>query len=393
MKTIRCFLKKDKEKPLLGHHPWVFSGAIDRIDDDYQTGNLVKVFSADEKFLGIGYLNPRSQIAIRMLAFEDITINESFFEKKIRQAIAFRQQFIASSDTTAYRLIHAEGDSLPGLIVDRYADYLVVQILTAGMEAWRSQVVEILSKEFPAKGIFEKGDLESRDLEGLEKRIGKLAGEEPPDFVKVQENGNRFVVDIHNGQKTGFFLDQRESRRKVQSLSHGRRVLNCFSYTGGFSVYAAKGGAEETVSVDSSAPALNTARLNFEENEIDLEKHQFVEEDVFSYLRDSRQEFDFVILDPPAFCKGKQHIQQAARGYKEINLQALKKIDSGGLFFTFSCSHHISPDLFQKILFGAAKDANRSVRILSKTAHPMDHPINIYHPEGEYLKGLLCQVS
>ena len=392
MKTIRCFLKPGIEKPLEGRHPWVFSGAIDRIDDDFQTGDLVKVYSAEEKFLGIGYLNPRSQIAIRMLAFEEVRIDESFFEKKIRQAIALRERFIPQN-TNAYRVIHSEGDFLPGLIVDRYADYLVAQFLTAGIEAWKDVLVKVLAREMPVRGIFEKDDIEARSWEGLEKRVGQLAGEEPPDFVKIQENGVHFVVDIHEGQKTGFFLDQRDNRQLVGEHSRGMRVLNCFAYTGGFGVYAARGGAVETICVESSEAALNTARLNFEENGLKDSPCQFIREDVFQYLRASRQEFDFIILDPPAFCKNKQQVQQAARGYKDINLFALKLLAPGGLLFTASCSSYVTADLFQKIVFGAAKDARRNLRILAKTSHPFDHPINIYHPEGEYLKGLLCEVS
>lgn len=392
MKVIRCFLKKDKEKPIEGRHPWIFSGAIDRIDDDYETGDIVKVYSYQDKFLGTGYLNPRSQIAIRILDFEDIEITPTFFSRRIQQAIELRSRYIGS-DTNAYRVVHSEGDFLPGLVVDRYGDYLVLQCLTAGMERWKEHFVEILKKEMPVKGIFEKDDTDLRDLEGLSKRVGLLWGENPPDYAEILENGLKFVVDIHGGQKTGFFLDQRQNRKLVADCSKGRRVLNCFSYTGGFSVYAAKGGAVETVSVDSSETAINTAKVNFERNGLPFMDSQFVEEDVFQYLRQSRQEFDMIILDPPAFCKNKHQINQASRGYKDINLYALKKLSSRGLLYTCSCSSFISPDLFQKIIFGAAKDAKRNLRILTKTSHPVDHPINICHPEGEYLKGLLCEVK
>jgi 23S rRNA (cytosine1962-C5)-methyltransferase len=392
MKTIRCFLKEEKEKPLEGFHPWVFSGAIDRIDDDYEVGDIVKVYSAKERFLGVGYLNPRSQIAIRMLAFDDIEITPGFFEKRIQNAISLRERFLPPA-TNACRLIHAEGDFLPGLVVDQYADYLVVQILTAGMEKWKDVIVKSLQHITAAKGIFERNDSEWREWEGLEKRVGKLHGQEPPDFVEIQENGLHFIVDIHHGQKTGFFIDQRSNRKLIGEVSSGRRVLNCFSYSGGFSVYAAKGGAAETVSVDSSEEALNTARANFKKNGLRADDSSFVQADVFEYLRSSRQEFDIIILDPPAFCKSKHQIQQAARGYKDINLFAMKRIAKGGLLFTCSCSSHIDPDLFQKIIFGAAKDARRKVRILAKTSHSFDHPISVFHPEGEYLKGLLCEIG
>ncbi|MCM8775789.1 MAG: class I SAM-dependent rRNA methyltransferase [Candidatus Omnitrophica bacterium] len=392
MKTLRCLLKKGKEKPLEGRHPWVFSGAIDQIDDGFETGDLIRVFSAENQFLGIGYLNPRSQIAIRMLAFEDISIGPEFFEKKISDAVALRQRFLPPQ-TNACRLINSEGDFLPGLVVDRYHEYLVVQFLTAGMDLWKEVIVAILLKTTSVRGIYEKDDTPERDWEGIPKRAGKLAGEEPPDFIEIEENGNLFLVDIHGGQKTGFFLDQRDNRWLVGRHSRGRRVLNCFAYTGGFGVYAAKGGADEVVCVESSETALNVARENFSRNNLSFTHTQFVKEDVFDYFRKSRQEFDMIILDPPAFCKNKQQIQQASRGYKDINLYAIRRLSPGGLLFTASCSSYISSDLFQKIVFGAAKDAHRNLRILQKTSHAFDHPINIYHPEGEYLKGLLCVID
>ncbi len=392
MKTIRCYLKAGKEKPFEGRHPWVFSGALDRIDDNFEAGDLVRVHTAQDKFLGIGYLNPRSQIAIRMLAFEDRPIDVHFFEEKIRRALALRESFLGP-DTNAYRLIHAEGDFLPGLIVDRYGDYLVVQFQTTGMDMRKDMILDgLLAAVGGIRGIYERDDSDYRDMEGLERRAGRLRGEEPPDYVEITENGILFVADIHGGQKTGFFLDQRENRRLVRGISRGKRVLNCFAYTGAFSVYAAMGGASEVFSVESSEPALNTAKVNFERNGLAFDPARFVKEDVFQFLRLSRQEFDLVILDPPAFCKSSHQIQQAARGYKDINLFAMKRLAPGGLLFTASCSSFIDPGLFQKIIFGAAKDAKRDVQILAKTSHAPDHPINVYHPEGEYLKGLLCKV-
>ncbi len=392
MKTIRCILKPGKEKPLEGFHPWVFSGAIDEIEDTFEAGDLVRVFSSQEKFLGTGYLNPRSQIAIRMLTFDESEINKSFFEKKIVSAIRLRDTFLPEQ-TNAYRLIHAEGDGLPGLIVDRYGEFLVVQFLTLGIEKWKDTIVSILKTELEVRGIFEKDDKESREWEGLPERIGKLYGEAPPDYVEIHEHGLRFVVDIHQGQKTGFFLDQRENRKLIGSMAAAKRVLNCFSYTGGFSVYAAAGGAMETVSVDSSEPALNTAKVNFEMNGFAGGNHSFLKTDVFQYLRDSRQEFDMIILDPPAFCKNKQHINQASRGYKDINMYALKRLAPRGLLYTASCSSYIDTQLFQQILFSAAKDTRRGLQIIAKTSHAFDHPINIFHPEGDYLKGFLCRVE
>ena len=392
MKTIRCVLKPDREKPLEGRHPWIFSGAIDQIDDQFKTGDIVQVFAANGKFLGLGYLNPRSQIAVRMLSFEEEPINAAFFERRIQNALVLRSRFVPP-DTDAYRVIHGEGDFLPGLVADRYGDYLVVQFLTAGIELWKDAIIDLLQKNIPVRGIYEKDDLEEREIEGIPKRAGVLWGQEPPDVVEIREHGHKFLVDIHQGQKTGFFLDQRQGRKLIGGLSQGKNVLNCFSYTGGFSVYAAKGGAAAVVSVDSSEPALNTARDNFRLNGFDPDSFQMVKADVFDFLRSSRQEFDLIILDPPAFCKSKQQVLQSSRGYKDINLFAMKRLVRGGLLYTCSCSSFIDPDLFQKIVFGAAKDARRDMRILSKTAHNFDHPVNIYHPEGEYLKGLLCQAD
>jgi 23S rRNA (cytosine1962-C5)-methyltransferase len=391
MKTVRCILKNGKEKPVCNRHPWIFSGAIDRIDEGFRAGDLVRVLSDKEEFLGIGYLNPESQIVVRMLAFEDVAIDEAFFDTKIAQALDIRKRFMPS-ETNAYRLIHSEGDFLSGLIVDVYGEFLVAEFNTAGIDAWKPVIVKCLQKYFPGYSIFERSDSDLRKWEGLKRSVGVLAGNEPPDAIEIREHGLLFGVDVKGGQKTGFFLDQRENRAMVRSLSAGKRVLNCFAYTGGFSVYAAKGGAKEVVSVESSDSAVAMGRKNFERNGLAAEQSVYAQQDVFDYLRATKKEFDMIILDPPAFCKSKNQVQDAARGYKDINLQALRQLPKGGLLFTFSCSSYITPDLFQKILFGAAADAARDVRILQKTSHAFDHPINIYHPEGEYLKGLLCEV-
>jgi 23S rRNA (cytosine1962-C5)-methyltransferase len=404
MKTVRCILQKGKERPVKNRHPWIFSGAIDQIDEGFEAGDLVRVLSAHEEFLGVGYLNPGSQIVVRMLAFEDTAIDEPFFDEKIARALQMRKQWMPPA-TNAYRLIHSEGDFLSGLTVDVYADFLVAEFNTAGIDAWKPVIVKCLQKYFPSHSIFERSDSDLRKWEGLKRSVGVLVGVEPPEAVEILENGLRFGVDIKGGQKTGFFLDQRESRECVRGLSAGKRVLNCFAYTGGFSVYAAAGGAREVVSVESSEPAVAMGRKNFERNGFAPSPQpspagrgegegifRWAQQDVFDYLRAAKKEFDMIILDPPAFCKSKSQVQHAARGYKEINLQALKQLPRGGLLFTFSCSSYITPDLFQKIVFGAAADAKRDVRILKKTSHAFDHPINIYHPEGEYLKGLLCEV-
>lgn len=391
MKTIRVILKPDKDKPIRAFHPWIFSGAIDRLDDNFQTGDLVKVYSASEEFLGIGYLNPRSQIAVRMLTFQDEAIDTNFFIHRMEAAKHLREEFLPPK-TNAFRLIHSEGDFLTGLIVDRYSEYLVAQFLTAGMEALKPMVVDAIKKVFEAKGIYERDDSEARHLEGLEEVLAVLSGEGPPDYVEIEEYGNRFIVDMKHGQKTGFFLDQRENRKKVADHARGKKVLNCFAYSGGFSVYAARAGAQSVTSVEIQERALNTMRTNFELNGLTGDSYQFVCEDVFEFLRNDTGLYDLVVLDPPAFCKNKNQVSQAARGYKDINLFAMKRIAAGGILFSSSCSSFIEPGLFQKIVFGAAKDARRNVQIIEKTSHAFDHPINIYHPEGEYLKGFFLKV-
>jgi len=392
VKTIRLILKPGKEKPLQGRHPWVFSGAIDRIDDNFEPGDLVRVCSSTNDFLGIGYLNPRSQIAVRMLAFEEVPIDRSFFEKRIDRAVELRKRFIPEK-TNAYRLVHSEGDFLPGLTVDRYADYLVVQFQTVGIEQWKETILSVLEEKCRPRGIYEKDDTEAREWEGLQKRVGLLRGEEPPDYVEIEENGISFIVDVHAGQKTGFFLDQRENRKLVAEYTNQKRVLNLFAYTGGFSLYAARAGAARVISVETSARALNTARENFTRNGFTGDAFVFEEQDAFDYLRATQEEFDLIVTDPPAFAKSKDHIMQASRAYKDINLWAIKRLSRGGILYASSCSSYVDPDLFQKIIFASAKDARRDLQILKKTSHPPDHPISIFHPEGEYLKGLLCLAS
>lgn len=391
MKTVRCVLKPGREKAVRAFHPWVFSGAIDLIEEGYETGDLVHVLSSDEQFLGVGYLNPSSQITIRLLSFEKEEIGKAFFRKRIEAAVRLRERFIPQG-TTGYRLIHSEGDFLPGLIVERYGSHLVAQFLTAGMAAWRETITELLTELSGVEGIYERSDADSVLKEGLEPRAGLLWGSEPPELLEFKENGFVFLADIREGQKSGFFFDQRDNRVLLGSICRERNVLNCFSFSGAFSVYAAAGGAKRVVSVDSSPDAVDMARTHLQRNGFNASDFPCVQDDVFRYLREDDAKYDVIILDPPAFCKRKEQIQQAARGYKDINLLAIKKLPAGGLLFTASCSSFIDPDLFQKIIFGAAKDAGRLVRILKRTGHAVDHPVSIYHPEGEYLKGLLCQV-
>jgi len=392
MKTIaRVVLKKGKEKPVLGFHPWIFSGAIEAVDDFHQAGDLVRVESSQGAYLGTGYLNTKSQIAVRLLSFGEESIDQNFFQERILRALKWREEAISKS-TNCYRLIHAEGDGLPGLTVDRYADFLVVQFQTLGIEKFREPIIECLKAIPGIKGIYERSEAFSRRKEGLASQKGMVLGDTVPERIEVQENGFRFWVDIQQGQKTGFFLDQRENRALVGKYSASRDVLNCFGYTGAFSVYVLKNGARSVQMVETSEPALKLCRQNFDLNQLQHKDDSFAQADVFEFLRKDVKQYDLIILDPPAFCKSKHQIQEASRGYKDINLHAIKRLKPDGLLFTASCSSHISADLFQKIIFAAAKDAKRDLQILTKTGHPVDHPTSIYHPEGEYLKGLFCRV-
>lgn len=390
---IRCILKPGKEKPLLGRHPWIFSGAIDEIDEGFSSGDLVQILSSKHSFLGIGYLNPESQITVRVLSFEETPIDEHFFLHRIRQAYELRLAMgVLNAHTSACRVVHAEGDFLPGLIVDRYGDYLVTQFLTAGIDRWKKEITAALMEVLKPRQIYENTESEFRAKEGLLGDSRVLAGDgEIPDEIEIRENGFCFLVHPKGGQKTGFFLDQRDNRRLIQSVSKGKTVLNAFCYTGAFSVYAAAGGASSVTSVDTSAPALLLAEKHMTLNAPSV-PHSAVRRDVFQFLRETSNTFDLLILDPPAFCKNKAQVDAACRGYKDINLGAIRIVKPGGYLFTASCSSYLSPDLFQKVVFAAAKDSGRSVRLLSRTGHAPDHPLSLGHPEGEYLKGMLCQV-
>ncbi|MBI4972152.1 MAG: class I SAM-dependent rRNA methyltransferase [Candidatus Omnitrophica bacterium] len=387
----KVILKPQKEKPVLARHPWVFSGAIKTIDGSFDKGDIVTVHDYRGHFLAKGYINSESQITVRLLSFEEgEEFDTAFFRRKIENAIELRKEWV-NRETNAFRLIHSEGDFLPGLIVDQYADFLVVQFLTAGMERLKVQIVEALAGVLKPKGIFEKDDSDARAFEKLPERLALLLGDAPPEFIAVLENGFKFSVNVHSGQKTGFFLDQRENRLRVMEHSKGKRVLNCFAYTGGFSVFAAGGDAREVVSVEISRDALKTAEHNMKSNGFEGARYQYVLEDVFNFLRKKQEPFDVIILDPPAFAPNRSSVPQATRGYKDINLYALKMLKPGGLLFTYSCSQHIDFVLFQQILFGAAKDAACRVQILEKSSNPPDHPVSIYHPEGEYLKGFILR--
>lgn len=390
-------LKKGRDKSFNRKHPWIFSGAIDNLKNVSQNGETVDIISADGKFLGYGSYSSHSQISVRVLSFNSVDkINKDFFQNKIESAVKFRKQIIDTETTNAYRIINAESDSLPGIVVDKYADYLVCQFLSAGAEFWKKEIVEILISLFNPTGIFERSDADVREKEGLQKSKGILYGKNPDELIEIIENGNKFFVDVNLGHKTGFYLDQRDNRKMLEQFLFGNEVLNCFSYTGGFSVYAVKARASKVINIDSSADSLMLAEKNFALNGIDSSKYENIQEDVFKYLRklrDTNKQFDLIVLDPPKFAESVSQIEKASRGYKDINLLALKLLKKNGTLFTFSCSGHIVPELFNKIVADAATDSGREVHILKYLTQSADHTMLTSFPEGLYLKGLICKVN
>ena len=397
-------LKRKRARPVLQRHPWIFSGAIERIEGDVVDGDVVEVRDAGRNWLARGYLNQRSQIAVRLLTWrQDEPVDRAFWQRRLERAIAARRSLADDPTTTAYRLVHAESDYLPGLIVDRYGEWLVVQFLTLGMERRREELVGLLVSLLVGslvgsldgvRGVYERSDVEVRAKEGLERRTGPLWGDEPPELVEVLENGHRFLVDMRRGHKTGFYLDQRENRARLPNFCDGAEVLDAFAYSGGFSACAV--GASQVTLVESSAPALDLARRNLALNCCEQHRNvEYVEGDVFSALRGYRAQgrgFDVVVLDPPKFASSEQEVKRAARAYKDVNRLAFQLLRSGGVLFTFSCSGAVSADLFQKIVFGAAVDAEREAQIIGYLAQGADHPVALTFPEGTYLKGLICRV-
>lgn len=376
-------------------HPWIFSEAIADIKGKAGAGETVEVLAANGKMLGRGALSPDSQITVRMWSFDAREeISASFFHRRLEHAIKLRNLFFPAR-ASAYRLVNAESDGLPGLIVDRYGDYIVCQFLSAGAEFWKKEIVSCFSELMPCRGIYERSDADIREKEHMPPVTGVLQGEMPPDLIEIEEGQYRFLVDIKKGHKTGFYLDQRDNRACIAEFAGKTDVLNCFAYTGGFGVAALKAGAQHVTNIESSADALGLAGKNFLLNNLDAGKVDNVEGDVFQVLRtyrDSRREFDLVILDPPKFVGSRSQLEQASRGYKDINLLALKLLKPGGILFTFSCSGLMPQDLFQKIVADAALDAESDVQILKRLTQAADHPTSLNFPEGNYLKGLVCRV-
>ena len=386
-------LKKGREKSLLRRHPWVFSGAIERIAGKPAAGETVEVRSGAGKPLALAAYSPKSQIRARAWTFDaSASIDKEFFHRKIESAIALRASLNTAKHTNAVRLVHGESDGLPGLVVDRYADVLVAQFLSAGVERWRDEILNALMDISGCEAIFERSDAEVRKLEGLAQKTGFVRGNRSASRCPIIEHGLNFRVDVEQGQKTGFFLDQRENRQRVRALSVGREVLDGFCYTGGFAIAALAGGARRVTALESSAPALEVARENLAANALDASRLEFVQADVFKHLRllrDKAARFDLVVLDPPKFAPTAAQAAHAARAYKDINLLALKLLAPGGLLATFSCSGGVDAALFQSIVAGAAVDAGVDAKILERFGAAADHPVALEFPEGDYLKGLL----
>jgi len=393
--TPQLKLKPGRERSLLRRHPWIFSGAIGEVRGSAQSGGTVEVRAADGRFLAWAAYSPASQIRARVWSFEETEVpGPDLFEKRIEAALALRQTEVPPETTNALRLVHGESDGLPGLVADRYADTLVVQLLSAGCERWREALIGILRERSGCARVHERSDTDGRELEGFAASTGLIAGTEPDGPLRILEHGIEYEIDVAAGQKTGFYLDQRDNRARVGVLADGREVLNCFCYTGGFTLSALAGGARSVLSVDSSAPALALARRNLGLNGVEAGRAEWLEADVFGALRKLRAEgrqFDFVVLDPPKFAPTPKDAERAARGYKDINLNALKLLRPGGLLATFSCSGGVSPELFQKIVAGAAADARVSLLLRERYRAAPDHPVRIEFPEGEYLKGLLLE--
>lgn len=388
-------LHPGREKSLLRHHPWVFEGAISQVKGKARIGDTVDVVSDKGKWLGRGAYSPNSQIRVRIWSFnQSDVIDNGFFLRQIELAYQSRSHVIESARTNACRIVAAESDGLPGITIDKYDNLLVCQLLSAGAEKHRNKIVWALGKLFPDMQVLERSDVAVREKEGLEQKVQTLAGD-IPDEVVIEENGVKILVNPYEGHKTGFYLDQRDNRQVAAKYSHGKRVLNCFCYTGTFGSYALNAGAAHVTNIDVSDNALATAKRNVEINGLDSSKADFVNKDVFSALREYKdlgQQFDQIILDPPKFVDSKASLNRASRGYKDINRVAFHLLPPGGILCTFSCSGLMPADLFQKIVADAALDAGKRVQIVERMSQAPDHPVSLNYPEGYYLKGLVCRV-
>lgn len=394
--TVRLFLAKGREKSLLRRHPWVFSGAVQRVEGKAHSGETIDILDSQGKWLARGAYSPESQIRARVWTFlQDEEINIDFFIRRLQQAQSWRDWVAQRDGLDGYRLIAGESDGLPGITIDRFQNFLVLQLLSAGAEYQRPALLSALQHCYPECSIYDRSDVAVRKKEGLPLAQGPVFGDLPPELLPITEHGMKLLVDIQQGHKTGFYLDQRDSRLAARNYSAGRRVLNCFSYTGAFAVSALMGGCAQVISVDTSQAALDIAKQNVELNKLDLNKAEFVRDDVFQLLRNYRtqgEKFDLIIMDPPKFVENKNQLASACRGYKDINMLALQLLNPGGILLSFSCSGLMPTDLFQKILADAAVDAGRDVQFIEQFRQAADHPVIATYPEGLYLKGFACRV-
>ncbi len=392
---IKIVLKAGREKSLLRRHPWVFSGAVARVEGSGAAGDTARVVASDGRFLALAAWNPEANITARVWDWrDDARIDAAFFQRRLETAIGMRRTLLNRQPDEAERLVHGESDGLPGLIVDRYADVLVVQMSSAGSHRWRQPIIESLQRITSARAIYERSDADVLELEGLAPRTGLVSGQLDTPLIEIRESAMRLQVDIASGHKTGFYLDQRDNRLQVGALARDKEVLNCFSYTGGFTLQALAHGAASVMSIDSSAEALRLACEHVRLNALPPDRCEWVDADVFQHLRklrDHNRRFDLIILDPPKFAPTAATAERAARGYKDINLLGFKLLRPGGLLATFSCSGGVSSDLFRKIVAGAALDAGSEAQIIDQFHATADHPVSLAFPEGEYLKGLLCR--
>jgi len=389
-------LKKGKDKAARQRHPWIFSGAVLESDGNPGKGEVVRVIDHSGEFVAYGVFNGQSRVAVRLMEWEMENLpDDCWWRERLRRAIEARRHLLESQQTDALRLVFGEADFLPGLIVDKYADFISIQVHAAGVELVKSIVVDELRNLLNPKGIYERSDANARSHEGLPLTNGPLAGTDPPEWVEVKEHGIRYAVNIAAGQKSGFYCDQRENRLLTAHYAKDRKVLDCFCYSGGFSLNALAHGATAVVSVDSSALALDALKRNVEANGFDRRKHTVLQADVNKQLRafaDGGERFDLIVLDPPKYAPSRSSLDKAARAYKDLNRRALLLMDRGGLLATFSCSAAMDMATFKQVLAWAALDAGREIQFIFQFAQPEDHPIRASFPEGEYLKGLLCRV-
>ena len=388
----KLILKAGREKSLKRRHPWVFSGAVARVQGSPGPGETIGVWSATGEFLAVAAYSPKSQIVARVWDWRERAIDDAFFKERVERSVGQRRALMGEAG--AMRLVHGESDDLPGVVADRYGDTAVLQLNSAGADRWREAIADALLATGVASRIWERSDADVRQLEGLPPVAAPLRGGREPTRVVIDEEGVRFGIDLEQGHKTGFYLDQRDNRQQLRALSGGRDVLDCFCYTGGFTLNALAGGARSVTAVDSAGDALELARGNAELN--GLAQPEWIEGDVFQALRrfrDQARSFDLIVLDPPKFAPTAAHVEKAARAYKDINLLAFKLLRPGGLLMTFSCSGGVTAELFQKIIAGAALDAGADAQVVSRLGAASDHPVALSFPEGDYLKGLICRVT